>query len=85
LPLSSERGCAKCPRVARNGPDRQPPFTQRSPDMVLIKSASDKAVGKNISTEVKSGRPRKQAIAIALKTQREARKKLAARKRKKAK
>jgi hypothetical protein len=53
--------------------------------MVLIKSTSDKAVGKNISTEVKAGRPRKQAIAIALKTQREAKKKLAARKRKKAK
>jgi hypothetical protein len=48
--------------------------------MVLIKSTSDKAVGKNISTEVKAGRPRKQAIAIALKTQREAKKKAKARK-----
>jgi hypothetical protein len=53
--------------------------------MVLKKSASDKAVGQNIKTEVAAGRPRSQAVAIALKTQREAKKKLAARKRKKAK
>ena len=43
--------------------------------MPLIKSASPKAVGKNIATEVKAGRPRKQAIAIALSTQRAAKKK----------
>jgi hypothetical protein len=53
--------------------------------MPLIKSKSDKAVGKNISTEIKSGRPRKQAIAIALSVQREAKKKAAKTKRKKAK
>ena len=41
--------------------------------MPLIKSASDKAVGKNIAREEKAGRPRKQAIAIALNTQRRAR------------
>jgi hypothetical protein len=40
--------------------------------MPLIKSKSDKAVGRNIKTEMKSGRPRKQAIAIALSTQRSA-------------
>ena len=39
--------------------------------MPLIKSASPKAVGKYIRTEVAAGRPRKQAIAIALNTQRQ--------------
>jgi len=34
--------------------------------MPLIKGKSDKVVSQNISTEVKAGRPRKQAIAIAL-------------------
>jgi hypothetical protein len=53
--------------------------------MPLKKSASDKAVGQNIKTEVAAGRPRRQAVAIALKTQREAKKKQAAAKRKKAK
>jgi len=42
--------------------------------MPLIKSASPKAVGKNIKTEVAAGKPRRQAIAIALNTQREAKK-----------
>jgi len=46
--------------------------------MPLIKSKSDKAVGKNIVKEESAGKPRKQAIAIALETQRRA-----ARKRKK--
>ena len=40
--------------------------------MPLIKSPSKKAVGKNIETEVGAGKPRKQAIAIALDTQRRA-------------
>lgn len=40
--------------------------------MPLIKSKSKKAVGKNIKTEMKAGKPRKQAIAIALDTQRRA-------------
>lgn len=34
--------------------------------MPLIKSASKQAVGKNISTEIGVGKPRKQAVAIAL-------------------
>ncbi len=38
--------------------------------MPLIKSKSDKAVGKNIAKEESAGKPRKQAIAIALDTQR---------------
>ncbi len=34
--------------------------------MPLIKSKSKKAISKNIATEINSGRPRKQAIAIAM-------------------
>lgn len=40
--------------------------------MPLIKSASKEAVGENIETEVAHGKPKKQAIAIALETQRKA-------------
>lgn len=40
--------------------------------MPLKKSASKKAVGQNIKTEMSAGKPRKQAIAIALETQRRA-------------
>ena len=40
--------------------------------MPLIKSKSKKAVSKNIRTEMKHGKPQKQAIAIALPTQRKA-------------
>lgn len=43
--------------------------------MPLKKSASKQAVGKNIRTEMAAGKPRKQAIAIALETQRRAKKK----------
>jgi len=43
--------------------------------MPLIKSRSKKAVGQNIKTEMAAGKPRKQAIAIALNTQRRAGKK----------
>ena len=42
--------------------------------MPLIKSASDKAVGKNISTESKT-KPHNQAVAIALSVQDQAKKK----------
>lgn len=42
--------------------------------MPLINSGSSIAVGKNIKTEETAGRPRKQAIAIALSTQRRAKK-----------
>ena len=41
---------------------------------MLIKSFKKEAVGKNIATEMKAGKPQKQAVAIALSTQREARK-----------
>lgn len=43
--------------------------------MPLIKSKSNKAVEKNIKEELKSGRPQKQAVAIALNVQRQAQKK----------
>lgn len=40
--------------------------------MPLKKSSSDKAFRENIRTEVKSGKPVKQAVAIAYSVQREA-------------
>ena len=40
--------------------------------MPLIKSKSKTAVGRNIKTEMAAGRPQKQAVAIALSTQRAA-------------
>lgn len=40
--------------------------------MPLDKSGSRKSVGKNIKTELAHGKPRKQAIAIALDVAREA-------------
>ena len=40
--------------------------------MPLIKSTSKRAIGKNIATEIRAGKPPKQAAAIAYATQREA-------------
>jgi hypothetical protein len=40
--------------------------------MPLIKSKSDKAFNKNVATEVKAGKPVKQAVAIAYSTKRAA-------------
>ena len=40
--------------------------------MPLDKSGSKKSVGKNIKTEMAAGKPRKQAIAIALDVKRRA-------------
>ena len=39
--------------------------------MPLDKSGSAESVGKNIKAEEKAGRPKKQALAIALNTERE--------------
>ena len=47
----------------------------RGVSVPLRKSTSDKAVGQNISQEMKAGRPRDQAIAIAKQIQRDAKKK----------
>ena len=38
--------------------------------MPLVKSSSQKAVGENIKLEKEAGKPKKQAIAIALSVQR---------------
>jgi hypothetical protein len=43
--------------------------------MPLKKSASKAAVSQNIKTEMAAGKPQKQAVAIALNTQRQAKKK----------
>ena len=43
--------------------------------MPLIKSASKKAIGKNIAAEIRAGKPPRQAAAIAYSVQREAAKK----------
>lgn len=44
--------------------------------MPLDKSGSKKSVGKNIETEIKEGKPQKQAVAIALNVAREGKKKV---------
>ena len=43
--------------------------------MPLIKGYSQKSIAKNIKTEIKAGRYRKQAVAIALSVAREIKKK----------
>jgi len=39
--------------------------------MPLDKSGTEKSVGKNIKTEMKAGKPKKQAVAIALSVERD--------------
>jgi len=43
--------------------------------MPLVKGHSRKAISKNIRTEIRAGKPRKQAIAIAMEVARRARRK----------
>lgn len=43
--------------------------------MPLIKSKSKEAFKKNVKTEMKAGKPRKQAVAIAYSVQRKAKEK----------
>lgn len=43
--------------------------------MPLKKGSSQKVISQNISTEIKHGKPRKQAIAIALDTARRSKRK----------
>lgn len=43
--------------------------------MPLVKGSSKKAVSKNIVTEVKAGKPQKQAVAIAYSVARSSKKK----------
>lgn len=40
--------------------------------MPLVKSKSKKAVSKNIATEIKAGKPKDQAVAIAYQIKRDA-------------
>jgi len=51
--------------------------------MPLIKSKSKKAIGENIKREEEAGKPRKQAIAIALSVARKAGAKIKRKKKKK--
>ena len=76
--VKEEKRLAKREELFQEGIKRKPALkkaTTRSNTMPLKKSASKKAVPVNIKTEIKAGKPPKQAVAIALSVQREAKKK----------
>ena len=76
--VKEEKRLAKREELFQEGLKRKPALkkaTTRSNTMPLKKSASKKAVPVNIKTEIKAGKPPKQAVAIALSVQREAKKK----------
>ena len=67
---------SQTPGVASDRPlmsrDRSPNYIMgKEKKMPLVKSKSKEAIGENISTEEEAGKPKKQAIAIALNTARE--------------
>ncbi len=60
--------------------NKQRKSSQPNKTMPLIKGYSPKSFSKNISMEMKSGKPQKQAVAIAYATQKAALKKAGKRK-----
>ena len=67
--------CANPARLARRPAktsSNRPKRLKRGSKMPLVKSASKEAFRKNVKAEVKSGKPVKQAVAIAYATKRAA-------------
>jgi len=61
--------------IPKKRPQVRKATTRKEKDMPLVKSAKPAAFKKNVATEVKAGRPVKQAVAIAYSEKREAKKK----------
>ena len=59
----------------REPPDPNPQRPQERLSVPLAKGTSRKTISKNIATEIRAGRPQKQAVAIAYATARKRRKK----------
>jgi len=58
--------CSRRPKKVEGGVSAPPDFFSKGRDMPLNKGYSSKSIGKNIAQEEKGGRPRKQAVAMAL-------------------